>query len=340
MNAAAPVALFRCDASSKIGGGHAMRCLTLAEALEGEGWHSIFAFRTGSAATVPALAWHDHIALAPEDGDAPDAAACAARGPVDLAVVDHYGLDAGFEARCRAFARRIAAIDDLADRPHDCDVLLDQTLGRVEADYAGKVPPACRLLLGCDYALLRPDFANTRTAALARRTGAPGRRVLLSFGASDPNGYAAAVADAIVRLDSALSVDVVADPAGHDACRAVAQAWPGRVTVHLRVADMHRLMAAADIAVGAGGTTSWERCALGLPSIVVITADNQRLIARRLAQAGAATVVGDWRNADAAAIARAAVDLAADGPRLAAMAAAAAALVDGKGARRVARILS
>lgn len=325
----APLALFRCDASLAIGGGHAMRCLTLAAALEEGGWRTLFACASGSEDTVPALAAKRRI-----DPTAPIAERAT------LAVIDHYGLDARDERRFRDHAGRILVIDDLADRPHDCDYLLDQTAGRSASDYLGKVPAACRLLLGSDFALLRPEFAQARAAALARRGGGRAARALLSFGASDPKGYGVAVARAILAADSHLVIDLVVDAAGRDAAADLAAAYTDRLTVHYRAADMHRLMAVADLAAGAAGTTSWERCALGLPCVLVVTADNQRLIAKRLAEAGAAEFAGDGPAVAAAEVAGRVLALAADGERRAAMSRAAAALVDGRGVQRVTEALS
>lgn len=324
-----PLALFRCDASPAIGGGHAMRCLTLADSLEAAGWRTAFVCSPGSEDTVPALA-----AKLRFDPDAPRGERAA------LAVIDHYGLDARAERGFRAAAECILAIDDLANRPHECDFLLDQTIGRTPEDYRGLVPDGCRLLLGSAYALLRNDFASLRAAALARRAGGPAGRVLLSFGASDPRGYGEGVARALLARVSAPVIDLVADAAGLDAARDLARAHPGRLSAHFQTRDMARLMVEADLAAGAAGTTSWERCALGLPAVAVVTADNQRLIAERLARAGAVDLLDSPPAPSFEAIADRVLALAADGARRAAMARAAATHVDGRGARRVVEALS
>lgn len=333
-----PTALFRCDASPQIGGGHVMRCLSLATALAATGWNILFAARSGSAATVPGLAKVACIDLDAAD-DAAELEASLAGRKIDLLVVDSYRLGAVYETACRVFAARILAIDDLADRAHDCDFLLDQTLGRVAGDYAKLVPAACRLLLGTDYALLRPAFAAERAASLESRARRKARRVLVSFGAADPYGLAPYVAAALLAANADIVLDVVPDRAGRDECANLAERHAGRMQVHFAVEAMEKLMAAADIAVGAGGTMSWERCAMGLPSVVVVTADNQRLIAERVIAAGAAVGAGDWTTAQPAAIAEAVLALAVDEARRNAMAQAAARIVDADGALRAAQAM-
>jgi UDP-2,4-diacetamido-2,4,6-trideoxy-beta-L-altropyranose hydrolase len=331
-----PNVLFRCDASPQIGGGHAMRCLSLSTALAATGWTILFAAQSGSSAIVPGLAKVPCIDLDAADDPAELETALSGR-TVDLLVVDSYRLGAAYESACRVFAARILAIDDLADRQHDCDFLLDQTLGRAAGDYAKLVPPACRVLLGTDYALLRPAFAAARIASLEGRARRKAHRVMVSFGAADPYSFAPRVAAALLAANADIVLDVVPDSAGRDECARLAGRYPGRMQVHFAVEAMEKLMATADIAVGAAGTMSWERCAMGLPSVVVVTADNQRLIAERLIAAGAAVGTGDWTHAQPDVIAHAVLALAADDAQRGAMVRAAARIVDAGGALRVAQ---
>ena len=320
-------AIFRADASAEIGGGHVMRCLALAEALEATGgWACRFATRPATGAMIPSMGASIELTGAPEDEPAALAGGC------DLLVVDHHGRDAAFERACRPQARRIMAIDDLADRRHDCDILLDQTAGRRAADYAGLVPPSCRLLMGSSHALLRPQFRAARAGALERRGhGGPVRRILVSLGASDPEDATSRVLDGIAASGVEAAIDVVLG-AGAPHLAAVRErlaGLPQAAVLHHAVSNMAALMADADMAIGAAGTTSWERCCLGLPSLTVITADNQRDVAAALEDAGAARLVG------AADIADAVATLAGDADARAAMAISAAGLCDGRGLDRV-----
>jgi UDP-2,4-diacetamido-2,4,6-trideoxy-beta-L-altropyranose hydrolase len=256
----------------------------------------------------------------------------------DLLVVDHYRRDARFETACRRWAERILAIDDLADRRHDADLLLDQTFGRTHADYAALAPPYCRVLAGARYALVRPAFAARRHATLARREQArPLARILVAVGATDSGNVTGIVLRGIRESGLSAEVDVVLGAgAPHLAAVAtVAATMPQPTRVHIDCEHMAELMAAADIAVGTGGTTSWERCCLGLPSVLIVTADNQALIAERLAAAGACTPIGRHRDITPAMVTDSIAVLTNDAGRRRAMARAAAAICDGRGAKRL-----
>ena len=318
-----------------------MRCLTLADALAEAGWRSAFASRAETVETVPTLGRSLHYYLALDCADSAEPQQLAARWPdgVDWLIVDHYKRDATFESACRPWAGRIMVIDDLADRPHDCDLLLDQTLGRTDADYAGLVPDDCRLFLGPGYALLRQEFARARPAALARRQeNGPVRHILVSMGATDPHNLSAVALEGIRKAGLTVEVDVVAGAASPNiaALRASAEDMPFPVTVHESVDDMADLMARADLAIGAAGSTSWERCCLALPSLVVVTSANQEGVANALASAKAARLAGDRGTIEPDWFAHSLQDLAYDGSGRAIMARRAAALCDGLGAARVA----
>ena len=293
--------LFRADASRRIGSGHVMRCLALAEAisahateirfvcrrLDGE-LQSLIEAKGFACSLLPA----DRSALDPAE-DARMTGALAAG--VDWLVVDHYELDERWERALRPSCERLMVIDDLVDRPHDCDILLDQTFGRQPDEYAALTPDGCRMLTGTQYALLRPEFAAGRPAALARRAASEGvRHILVSMGGFDPDNRALDVLETLASTAYAqrLTVTVVSGNQSPDAeasLTALADQFHS-LDVRQRVDNMAALMAAADLAIGAGGTTSWERCCMGLPSLICVLADNQRDIARQLAAAGAIRV--------------------------------------------------
>lgn len=339
-----PCAIVRCDASARIGGGHLRRCLTLAAALGAKGWRVWFAVKgeTLPAAPVPLPEVQGWIVLDGSGRNEPKQIEAALHGgPADLLIVDHYGWDEVHERSCRAFARRIAVIDDLANRRHDADLLLDQTFGRSESDYVELVPRRCAILCGSRYALLRPDFAARRETALARRRAhGQVQRVLVGMGAADADNLTsvaiAAVARASERLGRPLALDVVLGfGAPHlDAVRRLLAGLPAwSIHVDASGSSLAKLMAAADLAVGAAGTTSWERCCLGLPSVVLVAADNQAKIASELAAAGACKVVAAGASEDIAAVVE---GLCAHAAARRAMGEAAAAICDGGGTARVA----
>ncbi|OEJ66327.1 UDP-2,4-diacetamido-2,4,6-trideoxy-beta-L-altropyranose hydrolase [Magnetovibrio blakemorei] len=207
-----------------------------------------------------------------------------------ILVVDHYQKDISFETGMRIWADRILVLDDLANRLHDCDFLLDQTLGRNKSDYMSLVPDHCTLLLGSHYALLRSQFFNMRKHALSSRSERTSiNRILVSMGASDPQNVTNKVLQGIALWNPNISIDVVIGPGGPPL---QADNKAGNIRILKNVDDMATLMAKADLAIGAAGTSSWERCCLGLPSLLIITADNQKMVAHQLEQAGAAIIVG------------------------------------------------
>lgn len=336
---AAPSAVFACASGPDIGAGHAMRCLTLAQSLETKGWRTRFAVTATAIATVPTLGLHDPLTVA-APGNVKEIAEGVGR--CDLLIVDDYGLDVRFESACRAFAARILVIDDLADRDHDCDMLLDQNLSTTEGAYKNRVPKNCRLLIGTRYALLRPEFARLRPDALARRRQAHlPQRLLVSFGATDPGNLTETAILAARKANLGLAVDVVLGPGAPHLERIVALVG-NRGDVHLKVGvtDMASLMAAADLSLGAGGTTAWERCCVGLPGLIATMADNQRANVNALAAAGAVDLLGWHANITVADISAGLTALCGDVGRITAMAEAAAGICDGQGVDRVVAVLA
>lgn len=336
---ALPLAVFACAAGPDIGAGHAMRCLTLAQALEAKGWRTRFAVTATAIATVPTLGLRDPLTVV-APGDAREIGDAAGR--CDLLVIDDYGLDVRFESACRGFAERILVIDDLADRDHDCDMLLDQNLSTTEGAYKNRVPKNCLLLIGIRYALLRPEFARLRSDALARRRLARlPQRLLVSFGATDPGNLTEKAILAAREAGLGLAVDAVLGPGAPHLERIVALAG-NRGDVHLKVGvtDMASLMAAADVSLGAGGTTAWERCCVGLPGLIATMADNQRANVEALAAAGAVDLLGWHANIAVADIAAGLTALCGDVGRITAMTEAAAGICDGQGVNRVVAALA
>lgn len=362
---------FRADASVQIGSGHVMRCLSLADELRARGAETYFIGRTlpGHLGALIRERGH-HAALLPppaplallpsapaeEEGDAapahaewlgvpwPQDAADTARalqaaGDFDWLVVDHYAVDARWENSLRRTGRSTLVIDDLADRPHDCDLLLDVNLQEPEGRYAGLVPAWCRQLLGPPYALLRPQFAAARPAP-ARRDGRVAR-LLVFFGGSDHDNLTGQALTALAELGrDDLAVDVVLGASNPRRSELEALCAPlPQVTCHFN-ADMAALMAAADLAIGAAGVTTWERACLGLPALVVTIAANQRPTAACAARRGILTWLGDAHEITAATLAAALRAALAAPATLMEQSRRGMELVDGGGAARVAAMMS
>jgi UDP-2,4-diacetamido-2,4,6-trideoxy-beta-L-altropyranose hydrolase len=307
---------FRTDASLHIGTGHVMRCLTLADALHERGTKSTFICRphAGHLLELIQQRGHNAKALAPVDdaytapadpshaqwlgtdwaSDAEQTKQALGNQAVDWLVVDHYALDRRWEQTMRPHTRSIMVIDDLADRPHACDFLLDQTFGRLAMDYVPLVPDGCELLCGAQYALLRPEFAALREYSLKRRAQPVLKELLINLGGVDKDNVTGEVLRALQSraLPEDCRLTVVMGPTApwlkNVQDLACSMQWPTRVLVG--VANMAQLMADSDLAIGAAGATSWERCCLGLPSIMLVVADNQLEVAKGLELNGAALV--------------------------------------------------
>lgn len=258
----------------------------------------------------------------------------------DIVVIDHYALDTSYEGIWRGIARTIAVLDDLADRTHDCDILIDQTYGRDAADYKPLTPPHCRHLCGSDYAILRPQFSDLRKNALARRKDITrAERVFVSFGATNPARITQKILLALDQFTQwTLHIDIAMGGCAQtiDDVREIANAMTNHTAdLHLDITDMAALMARADLAIGAGGTMSWERACLGLPTLLVELADNQHLIIENLDRIGAARALGTIETLDSGAILSAFGALHDDAATLYDMSVKAAALCDGNGAQRI-----
>lgn len=333
-----PTAVFRCDADAGIGAGHAYRCMALAGRMESAGWRIGFAVSSATSATVPALAggsWRVRDGFDVRD-DEPRLLAASWPAGVQLAVLDHYGRCSDDERQLRPWAERLLVIDDLADRSHDCDLLLDPTFRRTADDYAALLPPDARVLVGSGYALLRPEFAAHRAEAIRRHTSPrPAETLLVSFGGTDASGLTLACVQVLLAAGTQLGLDVVLGPAsrGLDELRRLA-AGRSNVRVHVDTPHMAERMLDADLALGAAGSSSWERCCLGLPTVMLVLAPNQRSVAARLEEAGAAVVVGDGPGPEDRAAA-AVLALAQDTEARLAMSRRASAVTDGLGASRV-----
>jgi len=355
---------FRTDASLLIGTGHVMRCLTLADALRARGADCVFLCRphTGHLLTQIGDRGHRVVALpappstftrSPADPphgdwlgtdwrrDAEEARDALSGQGVDWLVVDHYALDRRWEAALRPACRRLMAMDDLADRPHDCDLLLDPSLGRESADYAELLPVGAVTLLGPQFALLRPEFAQHRTESLARRAAPALRHLLITMGGVDKDNATGRVLEALdgCTLPPGLRITAVMGP--HSPWLAEVQARAARMRVptqvQVGVMDMARLMTDSDLAIGAAGGTSWERCCLGVPGIVLILAENQHGMAMTLQAAGA--IVATTSAEEAARWLQAQVSAGTISDFLARLSVAAACVTDGRGVIRVEQIM-
>jgi UDP-2,4-diacetamido-2,4,6-trideoxy-beta-L-altropyranose hydrolase len=298
---------FRVNSSSAIGTGHLMRSLALADALGVE--DALFVARDlpGNVNDRIPAAGHRLLELSGADADegaypwigvplereiAESQAAFSSRAPARWLVVDNYGLDARYERAMRPYAGGLFAFDDLADRPHDIDALLDQTLvgaGDAAERYRSLVPPAARLFVGPNYAQLRAQFVEAKRT-LAPRDGRV-RSILIAFG-SDTGAATLAALEATRGLSAAVTVVLAPAAAEYGRVAAAVRERSG-ATLLPHVEQMAALMVRHDLAIGAGGTSAYERAYLGLPAVVWSIAANQNEVVEGLAHAGAAVAIGE-----------------------------------------------
>ena len=314
--------LIRADASVQIGTGHVMRCLTLADELIGRGAEAVFVCREfdgnlcgyieEKGYVVHRLPMSNkqeyniesslkHAAWLGTDWQTDARQVEAIIKNLDThpgwLVVDHYALDERWEGYLRPYVKKIMVIDDLADRIHDCDLLLDQNFyENLESRYDNLMPSCCKKLLGPKYALLRPEFRKARKN-LRKRDGHV-KRIMIFFGGSDPTNETTKALEAIRMLNRPdIAVDVVVGALSPhlQGIEQIASDLPD-CTCHFNVEDMALLMAKADLAVGAGGTTVWERCAMGLPSLVSTVAENQEKTVSDMAESGYLLFLGRFEE--------------------------------------------
>jgi UDP-2,4-diacetamido-2,4,6-trideoxy-beta-L-altropyranose hydrolase len=303
--------VIRTDASLEIGTGHVMRCVTLAKQLEKAGANITFVCRNfpgNSNAFIKSQGFDIHTLTShvnqnylqwmndfwKQDAEETKLITENLNKKIDLLIVDHYSLDAKWERDLHSTVKYIMAIDDLANRPHYCDLLLDQNYYlNMQERYKGLVQDSCIQLLGPNYVLLRDEFLTIDTEKI-KRDGSI-KRILVFFGGTDPTGETMKTLEAVKELNrSDIKYNVVVGAANpqKEKIEQICGQFPN-ITFHCQINNIAELMLKADLAIGAGGATTWERCFLGLPSILIIVADNQNEVTQAVAEDGAVYCLGE-----------------------------------------------
>tara|TARA_R110002012_G_scaffold242832_1_gene417316 strand:- start:16349 stop:17614 length:1266 start_codon:yes stop_codon:yes gene_type:complete len=390
---------FRVDSSTIIGYGHVMRCLTLADALShelkaenknilpdnllvsficrehsGHINHSILDAHF-NLITLP----NSVEKIDPKDSNTwlgvtvnTDVQQCIAQlntlASIDLLVVDHYAIDHHWHILMKPYYQKLCVLDDLANRIHACDYLLDQTFNRQKQAYRALVPEHCQFLLGQDYMLLREEFSLLRDQTKRHREQSINKynnsdsdsnrqpensiKVLISMGGTDPDNLSQLALNAIDALiQPSLNIAI------KEAYNITAEIVISSQSIHLTpltifcnernwanliidTKNMASLMLSADIAIGACGGTAWERCCLGLPCLTTVNAENQQLIADNLTQAGAIINLGWHQEVTAKTIMSFLMNIIKQPKMYKEMVEACFNVCDGEGAKKVAKQLN
>ena len=309
---------FRSDASDTIGTGHVVRCLTLAKGLRKLGKKCKFICRDHDGNLIHkikqdgfevkvisskkkltfnknednSLPFHANWLGASWEDDAEETLKLIHKEEVELIVVDHYSLDSRWEKKLRPNSKKIMVIDDLADRSHDCDILLDQNLIKnYKSRYDNLIPIKCTALLGPKYALLQDEYERLHKHSKPRIKNI--KRILIFFGGSDQNNLTGLTLSIFLKLNRPdIKLDIVLDSRSKykNEIKAMIK-QRSHISIYNDLPTLAYLMHKADLSVGAGGSTTWERCCLGLPSILIVTGLNQEKIAASMKSNGVALIL-------------------------------------------------
>lgn len=295
--------LIRCDVSVALGTGHFQRCLTLALKLNLKKNNIVFVCRQTDAKFINKInSTNFLVKFLPQNGrqdelcDAELTKSLFENEAFDWIIVDHYSLGVIWENSMREIGKNIMVIDDLANRKHNCDLLLDQNYyTHARARYESLVPFTCDLLLGPNFSLLRDEFIEFKKNLKPHDGNI--KRVLVFFGGSDEVGETLKLLDAIENIEGVIFEIVIG--AGNPAAKAIQKkclASPEKTRFHCEINYFAKLMLDCDLAIGAGGATTWERCYLGLPSLTVVVADNQLETTLEIARLNAIIYLGTYEK--------------------------------------------
>ena len=334
--------IIRTDASVNIGTGHVIRCLTLADELRQKGTDINFICREGPGNLISYIEdrgykVHQMPGEIDIETDRRLTKEILSKYEIkpDWLIIDHYDIDISWEYPLRKYAKKLMVIDDLANREHACDLLLDQNYSNNEDRYNGLVPGNCIQLLGPEYAILRPQFQKARECLRKKDGGV--NRILVFMGGVDSQNVTSKVLRAIHMLDrSDIALDVVVGNLNpyHDEIKILTSKIPNTICHH-NVENMAKLMSSADLCIGAGGTTTWERCCVGLPTIAIILAENQKGISESLDREGALINLGWYQNVNENGITECINKLINNPGKIQSMTDIGRSLVDGEGVIRV-----
>lgn len=301
---------FRCDSSINIGIGHVMRCITLANALRIQGVRCSFICRIHEGSIISLIKKHGFIVYEltsnstshrpystsghlswlgiSQKQDAKECIFILNQIKPDWLIIDHYALDATWEKTLRPYCKKIMVLDDLADRVHDCDLLLDQSIGRQKSDYRHYLPLKTKLLLAPKYLLIRTPFLDAALKSKESRPRSTIQNIFISMGGMDNHNYISQILLALVDLHKELSINVniiISSLAPHiNEIYSLQKKLPFHINIHddCDAVDMANFMLKADIAISASGFTSYELVCMHVPTLLIPLSDIQYKVAKEL----------------------------------------------------------
>ena len=339
--------VIRADASCEIGIGHIMRCLTLADELKQNNVKISFISREEDGNLIALINKRGYKVYSLPKGFESRNDAILTKGLLvdhnilpDLLIVDHYGIDIVWESTIRSVVRKIMVIDDFSNRKHDCDLFLNQNYNLQNKSYNGLLPDKCIRLLGVKYTMLRPEFRKIRENL--QKNYDIVKRVLVLMGGADNQNMTTKVLQAIKKLNlNNIRVDVAVGAANkyYKKIKSLVSNIH-YAKCHYNVENISELMSKADLSIGAAGSTTWERCCMGLPSILIVIAENQVDIARNLGNDGIIVNLGWYKNVEQIDIKNQIENLLNNFSKRKNMSLKAMEIVDGRGVTRVTEKIS
>ena len=291
----------RVDSSPEIGIGHMMRCLTLAQELKNNFDKIIFLTQKNSGDFIGTIMKNEfEVIFIPTTNNDPNIIKnliTAYSENKNFLLIDHYDIGSNFESSLKNIFERIFVIDDLANRKHDCDLLIDQNYYRdLNQRYEKLIQNGTITLLGPKYAIIRPEFRKINKKTIKKNSQI--KKILVSFGGSDPTNECKKVLDALCSIENSKFEIIVAAGIYNHKFEQLKKLYEkySNIKIYRHVDELSRLMVNSDLFIGAGGTTTWERFYMGLPSIVTIISDDQKESIEFLSDMGHVVNLGLAKN--------------------------------------------
>lgn len=328
-----PNILFRCDASPSVGGGHVVRCLALAKKFKEIGARLFLVTKNETRQLFPNLnEIFDNIFYIKTDQNLNESIRSEfGFNNIDVLIIDDHQSNNVIEEQFQKITSKLIVLSDNPINKHSCDILIDSNFGRCKADYEELVSQKCLTLLGSEYIILRDEFTKYPAARTEQKS------IVVSVGYTDPASLSEFYLKSLVEIENVHPVDVIighAPKALENASKLAARA-NFDLTIHEKPENISAIMSHAFLALGAGGGSVWERCAMGVPSVTIEVASNQKYLLDALNKMGAIMHLGEIENVSQKQMSQFLISALKDRKKLNRIAQCAQTLCDGKGVDRI-----